>query len=551
MKKITTLFLFPLMALAAISQNLKRITGLKDAWGVEINYTGEVKNGKPDGYGVAMYLTGNPLRYAGSFVNGVYEGKGTLFFKDGAILTGTWKKGKLNGKGMNIHSDKSIYVGDFINGEKNGKGVFVNNEYSIYLATYQNDNFHGRILGVWNSGNIITDLEYRDGKRNGMGYQYEAKTKKLHEGEWKDDKWVKTGTPVFSSFLKSSLLVSQMTDDRVVIGKTNSNNKLIDSSYYFDLKQKKKYLGYYENGSLRSGVIVRNDSSVFIGSLNEKGASGYSYFYKTGKSYSEGNYVNDYLNGEVVDIDLAKKTVYYGTAVDGFFTGKARFFNEAGTQFTGDYKSGKFTGTGSKIETNGRYTSGTWEDGKVMKLTTAITPDGDVISGTPKTFAEGLNAVVKSYPNLFFEIFGVMVEDKAGIAALEEMSEEYFPDFNYSLISIPGSVGKNTVIDDWGDNAFYYAQFLKTADGNKAKAKYNELHNLVQATSITSNLLAAKQKFTGTLKAANLSNFLTETEYSLTGNDDKFKKCKIWLRLRQSGNSYIVELLIGEKAEDY
>jgi hypothetical protein len=359
MKKITTVFLFMIIVFAAISQNIKRITGLKDAWGVEINYTGEIKNGKPDGYGVAVYLTGNPLRYAGSFSNGMYSGKGTLFFKDGALLSGTWKNGKLNGKGININSNKSVYIGDFINGEKNGKGVFVNNESSIYFGTYLNDKMHGRILGVWNSGNIMSDAEYRDGKRNGVGYQYEAKSKKLFEGEWKDDKWVQAATPGFSSLLKSSSLVSQMSDDRIVIGKTNSNNKLIDSSYYYDLKQKKKYLGYYENGSLRSGVIVRDDSTVFFGNLNEKGAIGYGHFYKIGKSYSEGNYVNDYMNGEVVDIDLAKKSVYYGAAVEGYFTGKARFFNESGTQFIGDYKSGQFTGTGSKIETNGRYTSGT------------------------------------------------------------------------------------------------------------------------------------------------------------------------------------------------
>lgn len=551
MKKITTVFFLLFIAIVTNAQNIKHLIGLKDAWGVEINYTGEIKNGKPDGYGVAVYLTGNPLRYAGSFSNGMYSGKGTLFFKDGALLSGTWKNGKLNGKGMNINSNKSFYIGDFINGEKNGKGVFVSNENSIYFGTYLDDKMHGRILAVWNSGNIMSDAEYRDGKRNGVGYQYEAKSKKLFEGEWKDDKWVQAATPGFSSLLKSSSLVSQMSDDRVVIGKTNSNNKLIDSSYYYDLKLKKKYLGYYENGSLRSGVIVRDDSTVFFGNLNEKGAIGYGHFYKIGKSYSEGNYINDYMNGEVVDIDLAKKSVYYGAAVEGYFTGKARFFNESGTQFIGDYKSGQFTGTGSKIETNGRYTSGTWEDGKVMKLTTVITPDGDVISGTPKNFAEGLNAVVKTYPGLFGDVYGDIVEGEDAITELEEMSEEYFPDFNNSLITIPGSVAKNIIADDYGDNAFYYARFLVTMDGIKAKAKYNELHNLVQSASITSNLLTAKQKFTGTLKPANLLNRLTETEYVLTGNDDNFKDCKLWLRMRSSGRDYFVEIIIGEKAEDY
>ena len=31
------------------------------------------------------------LRYVGSFVNGMYNGKGNYVFDDGAFLTGTWK----------------------------------------------------------------------------------------------------------------------------------------------------------------------------------------------------------------------------------------------------------------------------------------------------------------------------------------------------------------------------------------------------------------------------------------------------------------------------
>jgi hypothetical protein len=551
MKKITGVLLLICISTILFSQNVKKINGLKDAWGVEYNYTGEIKDGKPNGIGVATYTNTSVLRYAGSFSNGMYSGKGTIFFTDGIFLTGNWKNGKLNGKGANFTSNKSLYIGDFADGQKNGKGVFINSNNDIYLGTYLNDKLHGRSLAVWNSGNIISDAEYREDKRNGVGYQYEVKSKKLFEGEWKDDKWVQTATPGFSSFLKSPVLKSEMSNDRILVGTTNSAGKMIDSSYYYDLVKKKKYIGYFENGSLRSGLILRDDSTVFYGTLNDKGASGYGYSFKFNNYYSEGNYVNDLLSGMVTDIDLAKKTVYYGNAVDGKFSGKANFINGSGTIFSGDYVSGRFTGNGFKLETNGRYTLGSWEDGQVKKLTTVITPEGDVISGMPKTFADGLNSVIRTYPNLFGDIFGDIVDDEELSEEMEELSLDYFPDFNYSLITLPGSIGKNLVADDYDGTFYYYARFLQTDNVAKAKAKYNELHNLILAAPIGSNMLTGKQKLTGKLEPANLTGNITETKYSLSGDDNDFLDCKVWLRLRQVGNEYIVEIMVGEKPDDY
>ena len=73
--------------------------------------------------GVATYKSGNAIRYVGSFVNGIYNGKGTMFFKDGIFLTGEWKNGKLNGKGSFLSESGVLYIGDFINGVKEGKGI--------------------------------------------------------------------------------------------------------------------------------------------------------------------------------------------------------------------------------------------------------------------------------------------------------------------------------------------------------------------------------------------------------------------------------------------
>jgi len=199
------------IGIAANTQNVKRLENQKDAWGLTYTFTGEIKNGKPNGMGVAKYASGNVLRYTGNFVNGMYTGRGTMLFNDGAFLTGTWANGKLNGKGANLTAGGIVYIGDFANGEKNGNGFLFYKDNSFVKGSFKNDKMQGRCINLWTDGNIISDIIYSDDKRNGTGYQYEAKSKAIYEGEWKDDKWVQATTPSFTSFLKAMGLFGEIT----------------------------------------------------------------------------------------------------------------------------------------------------------------------------------------------------------------------------------------------------------------------------------------------------------------------------------------------------
>ena len=274
--------------------------------------------------------------------------------------------------------------------------------------------------------------------------------------------------------------------------------------------------------------------------------------FKYNKYYSEGNYENDFLNGsQILDIDLSKQTAYYGGAVNGEFTGKTYFFNKEGTMFVGDYVKGRINGNGYRFETNGRLTVGIWEDGVIKKLTSVTTPSGEVISGSPKNFAEGLNTAIKSYPDIFDNIYGDVVLEDDVLTEIEEIDEDGVLTFTYSLVNIPGSIDKNLVAEDYDENTFYYAKFLQTADAAKAKAKYNELATQLQSAVITNSFLIGKQKLTGKVVPPNTSNEKTESEFTISGDSSDFDDFKVWLRLRKSGNEYVVEILLGEKTEDF
>ena len=550
MKKITTTLLFFILSTILFAQNVKKIDNLKDGWDVSYSYTGEIRDGKPSGMGVAKYKSGNAVRYVGSFLNGMYNGKGTMFFKEGAFLTGEWKNGKLNGKGSFLKETGILYIGEFVNGVRQGKGIIFYKDNRMIMGNFSNDKLNGRGFEIFADGSIVSDVNYKDDKRNGMGYQYEIKSKKLYEGEWSDDKWLQGGTPSFSSFLKSSNLIAEATEDHILAGPTNKDKFLIDSSYYFDLKKGKRYFGYYVAGHLRNGVII-GDSTRFWGPIGDKGASGYCYDFKYKKFYSEGNYIDDLLNGQILDIDLAKQTAYYGGAINGAFTGKTYYFNDQGTMFVGDYIKGRINGNGYRLETNGRLTIGIWEDGQVKKLTSVTTPDGDVISGNPKNFTEGLNIAIKSYPDVFDNIYGGIVVEDDVLSEMEEIDEDGALTFTYSLVNIPGSIGKNLVAEDFDENTFYYAKFLQTSDAAKAKAKYNELATQLQSAGITNSFLTGKQKLAGDVLPPDTSKDKTESEFTISGSDSEFDDFKVYLRLRKSGNEYVVEILLGEKTEDF
>jgi hypothetical protein len=143
------------------------------------------------------------------------------------------------------------------------------------------------------------------------------------------------------------------------------------------------------------------------------------------------------------------------------------------------------------------------------------------------------------------------VADEDVISEMEEIDEDDALTFTYSLVNIPGSLDKNLIAEDYDENTFYYAKFLRTSDAAKAKAKYNELATQLQSAGITNSFLTGKQKLTGKIVSPDTSKDKTESEFTISGDNSDFKDLKVWLRLRKGGDEYVVEILLGEKTEDF
>ena len=71
-------------------------------------------------------------KYIGQVVNGLAEGKGIAYFKNGDRYEGEWKNNKEEGKGIYYFKNGDRYEGDFKNNKADGKGIFYWNDGDIY-----------------------------------------------------------------------------------------------------------------------------------------------------------------------------------------------------------------------------------------------------------------------------------------------------------------------------------------------------------------------------------------------------------------------------------
>jgi len=97
-------------------------------------YTGDVKNGKPNGLGYLIYHYGE--KYVGSWKNGKKNGQGTNTWSDGEKYVGEWKDGKQNGQGTQTLLDGNKYVGSWKNGER-WKGTFTLTNGDKYVGEWK------------------------------------------------------------------------------------------------------------------------------------------------------------------------------------------------------------------------------------------------------------------------------------------------------------------------------------------------------------------------------------------------------------------------------
>ena len=110
-------------------------------------------------------------KYIGQILNGLREGRGIYYYKNGDRYEGFWKNNKKDGKGIYYYNDGNRYEGEWKNGIKEGKGIYYYNDGDRYEGDFKNDKYDGRGIYYYNDGERY-EGDWVDDKRQGKGIYY-------------------------------------------------------------------------------------------------------------------------------------------------------------------------------------------------------------------------------------------------------------------------------------------------------------------------------------------------------------------------------------------
>ena len=101
--------------------------------------------------------------YIGNIENGLKEGRGKLFLKNGDIYEGEWKNDKKEGKGIYYFQTGNKYEGDFKNDKQHGIGIYFL-EGGIYEGDFKEGQFDGNAAIYYDNGDIEIGKFQKDKK---------------------------------------------------------------------------------------------------------------------------------------------------------------------------------------------------------------------------------------------------------------------------------------------------------------------------------------------------------------------------------------------------
>ncbi len=85
-----------------------------------------------------------------------------------------------------LYSDGTKYQGTMNQSKRSGKGILFKDSRTIYDGEWFNNVFHGRGILYLDNG-MIYDGNFINGRREGNGIQFSQETRESYSGEWKDD----------------------------------------------------------------------------------------------------------------------------------------------------------------------------------------------------------------------------------------------------------------------------------------------------------------------------------------------------------------------------
>ncbi|XP_044160428.1 radial spoke head 10 homolog B-like [Bufo gargarizans] len=257
-------------------------------------------------------------RYEGELVNGLYEGEGVAYYKDGNVYRGMFSEGLMHGKGLYTWADGLKYEGEFFMNFPMGHGVYTWPDGSRYEGQVYKAIRHGSGVHISSDGQVSYAGQWHMGRRHGKGaIYYNAEGTSWYEGDWIHNRKEGWGMQRFPS---GNIYEGQW-----------KNNKFHGEGRMRWLSSSEEYMGQWEDG-------IQN------------GLGTHTWFLKrvAGSQYSLRNeYIGNFVNGER--------------------HGQGQFYYANGAMYDGQWKHNKKHGMGKFIFKNGKIYIGEFVEDQIAE----------------------------------------------------------------------------------------------------------------------------------------------------------------------------------------
>ena len=307
-------------------------------------YTGQLVEGKPEGYGVFIYSNGEIFK--GNWRNGKQSGRGSIYYANGSIwYKGDWFCGKPHGQGAEYDYNNVIeYDGGWYNGKRTGRGVLFNKDGNVkYEGDWINGKYHGQGTEYNDESTVYYQGFWVHGKKDGQGILFYPDGKVKYKGSWTKGKRHGQGIMILPN---GDYYTGQWTND------TMSGQ----GTYVW--KDGRKYCGEW-----------KNDKKFGQGTMN----------WPNGESY-EGQWANDEKEGQGIYTygpnDVYDRLQYVGEWKYDQRWGQGVITWNNGERYGGYWLKDSINSQGTYVWADGRVYTGNWKNGKPDGQGTMTYPDG-------------------------------------------------------------------------------------------------------------------------------------------------------------------------------
>ena len=185
---------------AAVDPTVQNVTNYEITafGGATGSYTGQLKDGKPSGYGKIVFVNGT-IRgniYEGDWVSGKANGQGRYTARNGDVYEGEFADNKRNGQGRYTWAAGAVYEGQYLNDKRSGQGTMTWPNGDVYKGQWENDEFNGYGTMAYAGGSTYTGY-WKDGCGNGQGTMV-YQNGDVYEGQWVNYKYDGYGTMTYA-----------------------------------------------------------------------------------------------------------------------------------------------------------------------------------------------------------------------------------------------------------------------------------------------------------------------------------------------------------------